>query len=96
MPVIAVRFRAKSGQEAALRTALLELAAHSRGEDGCLAYLPAVSPEDPATFFLYEHWRDAHALQAHRETDVFERLAVGKLRSALESSDPLTLEPLEP
>lgn len=96
MPVIAVRFRAKPGRDDDLRRTLLALAEHSRSEDGCIAYAPAESPETPGTFFLYEHWRDEEALEAHRRTAAYRRLAVGDLRDAIEMSEPLRLEPLQP
>ena len=54
---------------------LAKLTAASRGEPGCVAYVPHVVETDPTTVVIYEQYRDDAALEAHRGTEHFERWA---------------------
>ena len=45
--------------------ALAELAASSRGDDGCLRYEVFASTTTPGTFVTIEEWRDQAAMDAH-------------------------------
>lgn len=60
---------AKPGSEDAIRTALTELAAASRGDDGCNSYELFESAAAPGTFFTVESWSGKEALDAHMKTD---------------------------
>ena len=53
------------GKEDQLRSALVELATHSRQESTCLSYHLHQDPENPCQFALYEQWesKELHALQ---------------------------------
>jgi quinol monooxygenase YgiN len=62
--------RAAPGQDAAVRTALLDLATQTRAEAGCIRYDIHQDTETPAHFLIYEtwesraHWQD-HITSAH-------------------------------
>ncbi len=55
------------------------LAAASRQEPGCISYIPHFIEDDPDTVLIYEQYRDAKALAAHRESVHFKLHAVGGL-----------------
>jgi quinol monooxygenase YgiN len=63
--------KALNGQEAAVRSALLELVAPSRGEAGCLCYNLHESKDTPGLFIFYEQWADQAAFDAHIATPHF-------------------------
>lgn len=84
---IIAQLRAKSGQEAALRDALVEVATASRQETGCITFDMHVSRDDPALFLAFERWVDQAAVDAHFETPHFKAI-VGR-------SEELLAEPME-
>ena len=55
----------------ALKPAMLENAANSVKEEGCLQFDVIVSQDDENTFLFYEVYTDAQALAAHRQTPHF-------------------------
>ncbi len=55
------------------------LAAASRQEPGCVSYIPHHVEGDPDTVLIYEQYRDAKDLAAHRESEHFKKHAVGGL-----------------
>lgn len=55
------------------------LAIASRQEPGCVSYVPHQVEDDPDTVVIFEQYRDAQALAAHRETEHFKKYAVGGL-----------------
>ena len=57
--------RAKPGKEQALREALLQVCAPTRGEKGCLNYDLHVSPADPGLLVFHENWVSKADLDAH-------------------------------
>ena len=52
------------------------LAAASQKEPGCISYIPHHLEDDPDTILIYEQYRDAQALAAHRESEHFKNYAV--------------------
>jgi quinol monooxygenase YgiN len=62
---IVARFRAKAGQEAALKDLLLSLVAPSRRELGCCQYDLLQSSTNPAEFCFVERWETEKALEQH-------------------------------
>jgi quinol monooxygenase YgiN len=56
---------AKPGKAAELRSILLELAAQSRNEAGCVGYEVLQNTADPSNFALVEEWTTEAALDAH-------------------------------
>ena len=57
--------RAKPGKEQALREALLQVCAPTRGEKGCLNYDLHVSPDDPGLLVFHENRVSKADLDAH-------------------------------
>jgi quinol monooxygenase YgiN len=84
--VLIAHLRAKPGNEEVIASVLRELAAASKDEPGCELYIPSRDAGDPGSFFIYEQYRDEAALEEHRRSTHFERLAVGELFPLIEPS----------
>jgi quinol monooxygenase YgiN len=72
----AVRLKFAPEDRAEVAETLHLLAAASRQELGCISYIPHHLEDDPDTIFIYEQYRDAQALAAHRESEHFKNHAV--------------------
>ena len=70
-----VRMKFLPADREAIAECLRELTAASRGEPGCVSYIPHIVETDPTTVLIYEQYRDDAALEAHRATEHFERWA---------------------
>lgn len=79
MVSFAVRLKFAAEDRADIAESLRLLAAASRQEPGCISYIPHQLEDDPDTVIIYEQYRDAQALAAHRETEHFKKHAVGGL-----------------
>jgi quinol monooxygenase YgiN len=75
----AVRLKFAPEDRDEIAETLRALAAASRQEPGCVSYIPHYLEDDPDTVFIYEQYRDAKALAAHRESEHFKLHAVGGL-----------------
>ena len=64
---IFARFHARPGNEAAVEEALLEVAAASREEPGCLSLQDFQSLRDPQLFYVHSHWKDETAFETHAQ-----------------------------
>jgi len=74
-----VRFRFAPEDRADVAATVALLAAESRREPGCVSYVPHQLQDDPDTMLIYEQYRDAQALDAHRESPHFKKYAIGVL-----------------
>lgn len=74
-----VRLKFASEDRADIAETLRQLAEASRKEPGCVSYIPHQVEDDPDTVVIYEQYKDAAALAAHRASDHFNKLAVGGL-----------------
>jgi quinol monooxygenase YgiN len=75
---------------------LKELRAASLREEGCLGFEVCRGDENaPATFVLYEKWRDAEALERHYEREAFVRLGAGQIRPMATSRTAVRGTPVE-
>jgi quinol monooxygenase YgiN len=72
-----VRLQFASEDRADVAESLRLLASASRQEPGCINYIPHQLEDDPDTVIIYEQYRDAKALAAHRESEHFKQHAVG-------------------
>jgi quinol monooxygenase YgiN len=64
---IFARFHARPGMENAVAEALLEVAAPSRAEPGCISLQDFQSIRDPRLFFVYSRWKDEAAFELHAQ-----------------------------
>lgn len=84
----------RTSKTEAVETALATLVAGTRQEPGNLYYQAHRVPEQPGRLYLYEIYRDAEALAAHRATDHFQRYLLGDIVPHLESRQVELLQPL--
>ena len=66
------RMRAKPGMEDLVKLILLQLAAESRTEEGCLSTHLHESVQDPGLFLFVETWKNRDVLERHSETSHIE------------------------
>jgi quinol monooxygenase YgiN len=92
--VLIVRMQAAPGNEARAAKVMKELAATSLEEAGCEEYQPCVDPDNPASFVIYERYRDRAAWEEHGQTEHFQRLAANELFGLMESRERLIFETL--
>jgi quinol monooxygenase YgiN len=85
--VLVVRMKAKEGEDERAAEIAAELAAASREEAGCEAYVPCRDPEDPRSFLFYEQYRDKTAFEEHGASEHFQRLALNGLFELMESRE---------
>ncbi len=95
MIVLAVTWIAKAGQEERAADLFRELTRESRKEPGCAMYVVHRRRDDPRQFFIYEQYRDDAALEAHRQSPHFQRIALGALAECAERKEGTLYAPLE-
>lgn len=81
MVVLAVTWIANEGKEQEFLKTFEALGNASRNEPGCRMYVVHQDRDDKRRFFVYEQYDDDAALQAHRDTQHFQELALKKLPS---------------
>lgn len=74
-----VRMRFETSAHDEIAVILRELTAASRQEPGCVSYIAHFVEGDPGTVLIYEQYKDAAAVDAHRETPHFKQYAIGGL-----------------
>jgi quinol monooxygenase YgiN len=79
--VISFTVRMKFMQEnrAEVRGILQNLGAASRQEPGCVSYVTHYVESEPDTVVIYEQYRDAESLEAHRASGHFDEWATNGL-----------------
>ena len=70
--VVAIAIEAKPGEEDAVGAILQGLVAPTTAEPGVKLFLPYRSPNNPASFFLYELYVDEAGWQQHQDTTHFK------------------------
>ena len=75
-----VTIKAKPGKEKELEAACAPCIAATKKEAGCLAYELNQDPDDPATYVMFEKFRNVAALKAHLKLE-----HTAKLLKALET-----------
>ena len=66
--IILVTLTPKAGKEAGSKKLLRGMCAPSRAEEGCITYNLYKRAEGGSSLHLFESWRSAAALDAHRAT----------------------------
>lgn len=88
--ILTATVKAKPGQAAAVKEALLSLVAPTRQEPGCLCYNLHQSKSDPTQFMFYEQWASKEALDAHGKTPHMKALG-GKLKDKTDKGGGVVL-----
>ena len=94
MLVLAVTWVAKEGQERRAADLFRELESESRNEAGCAMYVVHTRNDNPREFFIYEQYHDQAALDAHRASAHFQRIARGTLSECAERKDGALFTPI--
>jgi (4S)-4-hydroxy-5-phosphonooxypentane-2,3-dione isomerase len=94
MVVLVVTWVANPGHENEVAIIFEKLQSASRQEPGCLMYVVHRHVDDPRRFFIYEQYRDAAALEAHRNSPHFQEYAVKALRAVGERQQGDMYRPL--
>lgn len=71
-----------------------ELRDASRKEEGVIAFEVARSAENPNVFALWEVYKDRAALEHHKATEHFKRLAIEGVRPLAQQRDGLVVFPI--
>ncbi|NJK81154.1 MAG: antibiotic biosynthesis monooxygenase [Chloroflexaceae bacterium] len=88
MIVLVARYYVKPGMGDAVAEALQQMALRVKvDEPGCTLYHACRSQENADMFLLYEHYVDAAALAAHRETPHFQQIIEGTIIPMLEKRE---------
>ena len=88
MTVLVAYYHVRSGHGDEVEAALREMAELVRAhEPQCLVYEANRSQDDPDRFLLYERYRDAAALEAHRETPHFRTIVEERVLPLLEQRE---------
>jgi quinol monooxygenase YgiN len=95
MIILKVDMRVKPGAEENCREYIKVLQEHSRKEPGCVLYIGHQSTEDPRKFLFYEQYKDAAALDAHRNAAYFRQYVIGGLDTIMESRTRDLFEPID-
>ncbi len=74
-----VRMKFASEDQAEIRNMLKNVGAASRQEPGCINYVTHVLDTDPNTVVIYEQYKDAEALEAHRGSGHFDEYVTNGL-----------------
>ncbi len=74
---VRMRFLPEDREE--IRNILQQIAPASRLEPGCVNYIAHTVESDPDTVVIYEQYRDAEALEAHRSSAHFDQWATNGL-----------------
>jgi quinol monooxygenase YgiN len=71
---VIARERIQSGKRDEALAIFRELIEHTQKEDGCIAYNLHQSVEDPDQLAMFETWASKEALDAHMQSEHFQRL----------------------
>jgi len=74
-----VRMRFDQEHHEQVTDILRKLTAASREEPGCASYIAHFVEDTPSTVLIYEQYRDAAALDLHRNAPHFHQYAIGGL-----------------
>jgi quinol monooxygenase YgiN len=77
--IVAIQIVAKTGEEDVVADALTALIKPTMAEPGVKLFLPYRSPADPASFFIFELYRNEAGWAAHQETAHFKDFAATML-----------------
>ena len=95
MIALAVTYTFKPGKEDEAVEHFRHLIPASRAESGCRMYVVHRGKDDPRRFFIYEQYDDEAALDAHRNSDHFQRYGKNGLQTIMETREPMLCVPLE-
>jgi len=94
MVVLMVKLKVRPGTEEECKGYMRAMEKETRKEPGCLMYVAHQSAEDPATLAFYEQYKDAAALEAHRNSPYFKEYVENKMNKNVLNRDRLLCGPI--
>jgi len=86
--VLIAKYYVKPGNSKAVEAALREMSKFVKNDEPeCLVYNANIDPENENLYCLYEVYRDAAAIAAHRETPHFKEIIEGIIVPLLEKRE---------
>ncbi|BBO33151.1 putative quinol monooxygenase [Lacipirellula parvula] len=82
--IVIVKWRIKQSEAPRLLKLLPELAERTRAEAGNVSYAVYQSEQDPCELLLHEHYVDAAAAEAHKQSEHYQRIVVNEIIPHLE------------
>lgn len=77
MIILVARYVTQTGKGDAVAAALAKMQPLvQQHEPGCLLYQACRATDNPDQFLIYEQYANQHAVDAHRQTEHFERFVV--------------------
>lgn len=98
MIVLVANYYTQEGRDDEVAEVLKKMVAYcnSDAEPGCRLYVVNRSLDDPRKFLLYEQYDDQAAVDAHRETEMFQTNVLGTVVPMLEHREPHFYSVVEP
>ena len=93
--IILVTLTPRAGREAELEALLRGMCAPSRAEKGCITYNLYKRAEGGSSLHLFECWRSAAALDAHREMPHFKNFRARLADLAEGPPSPISLKRID-
>ncbi len=88
MIILVARYVVKAGKGDTVAAALSKMQPLvQQHEPGCLLYQVCRATDNPDQFLIYEQYANQYAVDAHRQTDHFERLIVQTIIPLLEQRE---------
>ena len=90
-----VRMKFAPEDQAEIRNILKNVGAASRQEPGCVNYVTHFVESEPNTVVIYEQYKDAEALEAHRASGHFDQYVTNGLYRKVRERSVETLQAVE-
>ena len=68
----------------------------SRSEPGCLAYTPYIEHGAPNSILIFEQYKSMEAIEAHRASEHFQKIAVAQIVPLLKTRATQVLQDVNP
>jgi quinol monooxygenase YgiN len=94
MLILTVHVTIQAGHEEEVDAALRILQEQTRRESGCLNYVVQRSRENPRRYLIYEQYKDAAALDAHRNSEHFKQYATNGFYRFVEQRQAELFDPV--
>ncbi len=92
--IIFVKWRLKESELLRILKMLPEMAEKTRLEEGNISYTIYQSESDPCELILHEHYVDAAAAEAHKQSEHYQRIVASEIIPQLEVREVVAVKKL--
>jgi len=92
--IVFAKWKIKQSEASRIMKLLPELAEKTRAESGNISYAIYQSESDPCELILHEHYVDAAAAEAHRQSEHYKRIVVNEVVPHLEGREVVLVRKL--